>query len=256
MASTPRLRMFAGPNGSGKSTLNEVLAPELLGVYLNPDQIEAAIRTRGFLDVRAYGVAVDDQVDSLLMSFLGESTLLRDASLSGDVAKLSASGGLIDFSHVEVNSYHASVVADFLRHRLLQQKTSFTLETVMSSPTKVDLLARAQHLGYRTYLYFVATADPTINISRVENRVRKGGHGVPKDKIVNRYHRSIGLLKQAISHTNRAYIFDNSSHDKAHVWLAEITDGRTIEIKASEIPEWFSAAVLRDATPSSPGERL
>jgi predicted ABC-type ATPase len=101
MASTPRLRMFAGPNGSGKSTLNEVLAPELLGVYLNPDQIEAAIRARGFLDVRAYEVAVDD---------------------------------------------------------------------------------------------------------------------------------------------------------KAHVWLAEITDGRTIEIKASEIPEWFSAAVLRDATPASPIE--
>ena len=32
--------------------------------------------------------------------------------------------------------------------------------------------------------------------------------------------------------------------------------GRTIEIKASEIPEGFSAAVLRDATPASPGERL
>ena len=61
-------------------------------------------------------------------------------------------------------------------------------------------------------------------------------------------------MKQAISHTSRAYIFDNSSHHKAHVWLAEITDGRTIEIKASEIPEWFSAAVLRDATPASPGE--
>ncbi len=155
---------------------------------------------------------------------------------------------------MEVNSYHASVVADFLRHRLLEQKTSFTLKTVMASPTKVALLARAQHLGYRTNLYFVATADPTINISRVENRMRTGGHGVPEDRIVNRYHRSIGLLKQAIRHTNRGHIFDNSSHDKARVWLAEITDGRTIEIKAREIPEWFSAAVLRDDTPASPGE--
>lgn len=90
MATAPRLRMFAGPNGSGKSTLIEVLTPELLGVYLNPDSIEAAIRARGLLDVRAYGVAVDDQLDSHLMNFLGESTLLRDAALSGDVAKLSA----------------------------------------------------------------------------------------------------------------------------------------------------------------------
>ncbi len=184
------------------------------------------------------------------MTFFGESTLLRDAGLSADVERLTSSGGRIDFSRVEINSYHASVVADFLRHQLLEQRTSFTLETVMSSPDKVALLARAQSLGYRTYLYFIATDDHEINISRVENRVRQGGHGVPKHKIVSRYHRSIGLLKKAVGHANRAFIFDNSGHDKDRVWLAEITDGRTIEIKARQIPEWFSRAVLRDATPA------
>ena len=35
----PRLRMFAGPNGSGKSTIKEVIEPQLLGVYINPDEI-------------------------------------------------------------------------------------------------------------------------------------------------------------------------------------------------------------------------
>jgi hypothetical protein len=39
--SVPRLRMVAGPNGSGKSTIKSVLPSELLGVYLNPDEIEA-----------------------------------------------------------------------------------------------------------------------------------------------------------------------------------------------------------------------
>lgn len=33
--------MFAGPNGSGKSVLKSYLPKELLGVYLNPDEIEA-----------------------------------------------------------------------------------------------------------------------------------------------------------------------------------------------------------------------
>lgn len=41
--------MFAGPNGSGKSTLKSVLIPELLGVYLNPDEIEATIKRTGTL---------------------------------------------------------------------------------------------------------------------------------------------------------------------------------------------------------------
>ncbi len=39
MSHVQRLRMFAGPNGSGKSTLKSVLRPELLGVYINPDDI-------------------------------------------------------------------------------------------------------------------------------------------------------------------------------------------------------------------------
>ncbi len=55
--SIPRMRMFAGPNGSGKSTINAVIRPELLGVYINPDDIEKAIRAQGdFLDLVSYGV--------------------------------------------------------------------------------------------------------------------------------------------------------------------------------------------------------
>ena len=48
-AATPRLRMFAGPNGSGKSTFKSVIGPELLGIYINPDEIEKEIAAAGFL---------------------------------------------------------------------------------------------------------------------------------------------------------------------------------------------------------------
>ena len=30
--------MFAGPNGSGKSRLKSVIADDLLGIYINPDE--------------------------------------------------------------------------------------------------------------------------------------------------------------------------------------------------------------------------
>ena len=49
--------MFAGPNGSGKSALKSVLPPELLGVYLNPDEIEAQIRRDGWLVLADFGVS-------------------------------------------------------------------------------------------------------------------------------------------------------------------------------------------------------
>ena len=49
--SVSRLRMFAGPNGSGKSTIKSVLQPELLGVYINPDEIEAELLEPGKSEV-------------------------------------------------------------------------------------------------------------------------------------------------------------------------------------------------------------
>ena len=148
-----------------------------------------------------------------------------------------------------MDSYLASVIADFLRGRLLESQRTFTFETVMSHPGKVALLEQAQQLGYRTYLYYVATENPRINVSRVENRVRLGGHPVPADKIEERYHRSLDFLLSAIRYTNRAYIFDNSGEGTDRTWLAEITDGRELELKTDRVPSWFKRAVLDKIQP-------
>ena len=196
--------MFAGPNGSGKSTLKSYLPAALLGVYLNPDEMEQEIRQQGFLDFTAYGVTTTaDEV----LPFFQNSSFLGSAGCSEAARQLTFSQNRLEFGTVAVNSYLASVASDFLRHKLLAQQTSFTLETVMSHSSKVELLAQAQSAGYRTYLYFVATDDPAINISRVRSRVKLGGHAVPEDKIVERYSRSLALLMDAIRHSNRAYIF-------------------------------------------------
>jgi len=247
--SIPRLRMFAGPNGSGKSTLKSYLPSALLGVYLNADEIEADISRQGFLDFSAYEV-VTTAAEAL--SFFTGSEFLRSANLSAAARQVTFADGRLIFGQVAVNSYLASVAADFLRQKLLVQRVSFTFETVMSHESKVALLAQAQAAGYRTYLYFVATDDPAINISRVRNRVGLKGHNVPEDRIAPRYHRSLDLLMGAIRHTNRAYVFDNSvyNEDKKHTWLAEITDGRKLELKSDWIPAWFKRAVLDKFTPA------
>jgi predicted ABC-type ATPase len=242
------MRMFAGPNGSGKSVLKSYLLPKLLGVYLNPDEIEAGIKRDGWLDLRAIGVETTAEE---ALPFFVESNFLKAEGLDREVGRLGFADGRLDFTGVAVNAYFASVAVDFLREKLMEQKATFTFETVMSHPSKVTLLAKAQEVGYRTYLYYVATDDPAINISRVQNRVKLKGHDVPEDRIAPRYHRSLELLMEAIRHTNRAYVFDNSTDnaDHKHTWLAEITDGRTLELKADRIPAWFKRAVLDKINP-------
>jgi predicted ABC-type ATPase len=174
--------MFAGPNGSGKSVLKSHLPAELLGIYLNPDEIEASIRRDGFFDVKALGIKTT--ADEVLPAFAG-SEFLQAEGLAEEAQCLRFEGGRLEFGDVEANAYFASVAADFLRRKLLKEKKTFTLETVMSHSGKVSLLAEAQRAGYRTYLYYVATDDPEINVSRVRNRVGLGGHPVPEDKIVS-----------------------------------------------------------------------
>lgn len=244
--SEPRLRMFAGPNGSGKSTIKSVVPAGLLGVYLNPDEIQKDIEDRGFLNVRDFGV---ETTENEILAFFQNSTLLQKAELDDEAGYLRFTDGKLSFFEVIVNAYFASVAADFLRQKLLERRVSFSFETVMSSPDKVALLEKAQRFGYRTYLYFIATEDPSINVARVKARVNLGGHNVPEDKIVSRYARSLDLLLEAVKHTNRAYLFDNSRQGAAHLWVAEITAARELELKCDPMPLWFQRTVWDKINP-------
>lgn len=234
IADIPRLRMFAGPNGSGKSTIKSLLSAELLGVYINPDDIQYQIQQHGFIDFSDYQITA---MQNEIVRFFDTSFLIQKAGLNGLSKELKVEEDKLYVPTHLINSYLASVLSDFMRQKLLHCKKSFTFETVMSSPDKIEHLKNAQKLGFRTYLYYIATDDPQINISRIEHRVKTGGHSVPKEKIISRYHRSINLLTQAIACTDRAYIFDNSTHH--HVLLAEVTNGSSLELKTDAIPTWF-----------------
>lgn len=233
-----RLRVFAGPNGSGKSTITSVISQELLGIYINPDDIEREIRENGHLDLRKYQIEVSQQE---ILHFFQNSSLLKSSHLLGEVSLLDFKEDSLIFRQTENHDYLAAVTADFIRHQLIKSRKSFSFETVMSHPDKIQLLSQAKAVGYRTYLYYVATEDPQINISRVKQRVKMGGHPVPEDRIISRYYRSLDLLHTAVQNTNRSYIFDNSSHE--HCWLAEITNGQMLEMKVNQIPQWFKTAL-------------
>lgn len=234
----PRLRIFAGPNGSGKSTLNTIINPALLGIYINPDEIEKQIILHKYFDFESFSIQT---TPTEITGFLMNSILLKKAGLVAQVSALEFVDNKIEFKKVMVNSYFAAVIADFIRQKLVETQTSFSFETVMSSSDKIDFLKKAQQKGFRTYLYYVATKAPSINVSRVKNRVKMGGHSVPEDKIISRYRRSLDLLVDAVKSSNRAYIFDNSD-SQGHVLLAEITNGKQIEMKVDLMPDWFKTA--------------
>jgi predicted ABC-type ATPase len=205
-----RFRLFAGPNGSGKSTLYDYLKGKRTihtGLYVSADRIESDIRRNGKFVFNAYRIKVSEPEFQARL----EASGLISARMKRDYAKsLSIQSGQLIVPKSKANSYLASVIAAYLVHKLFQSKQSFCFETVMSHESKIDILRKAQANGYRTYLYFVFTADPKLNQLRVKHRTQLGGHSVPPEKIEQRYYRSMKLLSRALSATNRAYLIDNS----------------------------------------------
>ena len=149
-------------------------------------------------------------------------------------------------------SKQAQAIADFQRDRCLAGGLSFSFETVMSHPSKVDFMIRADDAGYDVTMYFVCTSDPEINVRRVENRVSSGGHDVPHQRIVARYWRSLGLLPDAALVARHTVLFDNSAlvGYLANSLLPNpktglrpvgevIRDGKNYEITLeADVPEW------------------
>ena len=71
----------------------------------------------------------------------------------------------IQFDRSEIDSYLCARIIDYIRLEFLRLKISFTFETVMSHISKVEFLQEAQRQGFKTYLYYVSTVDPLINIA-------------------------------------------------------------------------------------------
>jgi predicted ABC-type ATPase len=239
MSKSKRMRVFAGPNGSGKTTIILDLKTKYsFGVYVNADDIEATLREYRKLDLRWYQVTTNT---SRVQDFFRQSTFAPVKLAIPDLwTFFYVEGDYLSINdELEVNSYIAADVAELLRQILLQEGLSFTYETVMSHTGKLAFMAQAREHGYRVYLYYIATNDPDININRVDIRLAQKGHGVSPEVIRSRYYKSLENLKEAVIHTDRAFLFDNSG-EKSKL-LAEVTNGKevTLEVDAAQLPNWF-----------------
>jgi predicted ABC-type ATPase len=110
----------------------------------------------------------------------------------------------------EVRTAEAQKTADILREECIKAKQSFSFETVMSHPSKLEVLDRAREAGFFVQVFFIGIEDPRINVERVALRVAQGGHDVPIEKIEPRWRRSMDLAADAILRADQAFVFDNS----------------------------------------------
>jgi predicted ABC-type ATPase len=229
-----KLRIFAGPNGSGKSSMYDEIKDKFVTQnYINADNIEKTLNQTHYFNFKDYGLTV---TRSQFLNFYYKSGY-SNALLGENFDNIfTIENDVFKVDNFKINSYLAALLSDFIRYAFIEKSISFCFETVMSDKRKLDIMRLAKSKGFRIYLYFVATEDVRINIERVKMRVQKGGHNVTTEKIRSRYPKTLDLLYDAIKLTDRAYLFDNSD---TMIWFAEITDGRMLELKTPNVPNWY-----------------
>lgn len=140
----------------------------------------------------------------------------------------------------KLNAYAASGLADEIRRQLVQRKESFIFETVFSDPVgdKVKFLKSAEDAGYAVLLIFIGIADSEISEDRVALRVTQGGHGVPEQKLKERFPRILKNLRRAMGEISNVWIYDHSELDAGYRLVATRENRHQPELHGP-VPAWL-----------------
>jgi predicted ABC-type ATPase len=179
----------------------------------------------------------------------GKSTLYRALVASGgiDSALEFVNADLYERDHLQhlvdpqQRSEAAREWADARRDALLHAQVGFVSETVFSHESKLALISQAQALGYRVALYVVSVDDPARLLARVSQRVREGGHGVPAERILQRYPRTMANLRLAVRQADLAFVYDAVEAEHGAHALVAICEKEQTTLLQEPIPAWAAA---------------
>jgi predicted ABC-type ATPase len=94
--------------------------------------------------------------------------------------------GLSPFAPESQNLRAGRLLLERIRE-LAEQSADFGFETTLAGRTYVKLLTNMKASGYRVVMFFLWLPNADMAVARVENRVKEGGHGVPRVDIRRRY---------------------------------------------------------------------
>jgi hypothetical protein len=141
---------------------------------------------------------------------------------------------------LKLDAYEAARLASSIRNELIRQRESFVFETVFSDPAgeKLEFLLGAAQTGYQVVLCFIGLSEALLSVTRVAMRVTQGGHDVPSNKLAERFPRTLGNLRAAVSVLPNVLIFDNSDLRDPYRRVAEFQSGQAVYL-AAPVPKWL-----------------
>ena len=98
---------------------------------------------------------------------------------------------------------------------LINGDESFSIETTLSTKSYASLVKRAHENGFNVQLLYFWLPTPEHAIARVAQRVKEGGHNIPKDVISRRYFAGLkNLFEIYIPIVDYLILVDNSKNPR------------------------------------------
>ena len=139
------------------------------------------------------------------------------------------------------SAVEAGRLAILERRRWLNAGKSFAFETTLSGRREFGLMRDARERGFFVVMHYVGIDSPALCRMRIVERVLKGGHDIPEADLVRRYRRSYENLASAISLTDHAFIWDNSTLNGINP-IAWFSAGALVSC-APDVPRWMERAI-------------
>ncbi len=117
----------------------------------------------------------------------------------------------------------------------LEQGISFTQETTLSGYKTERTAKTAGELGYTVRLYYIGLDTVEESLSRIENRVRRGGHSIHRDDVLRRYQNRWEALKKVLPYCHEGEFYDN---DNGFIKVAEYRNGELLPV-GNHRPRWL-----------------
>jgi len=121
-------------------------------------------------------------------------------------------------------------IRDCISHNI-----SFTQETTLSGYKTEATAKQVKELGYHVRLFYVGLDTLDESLSRIENRVKRGGHNIPHDDVVRRFSSRWEAVAKVLPYCDEAEFYDN---DNGFVTVAKYKNGELQTIGQSS-PRWI-----------------
>ncbi len=123
--------------------------------------------------------------------------------------------------------------------KLFGEGKSFALESTLSGVGHMKTIETAHQLGYQVIIIYTFVDTPDVCVTRIQTRVKNGGHPVPQEDVIRRFTRSKqnfwNIYKELADHW---VLYYNGGDDIVPV--AEQDKGKTVVIFSENLYTIFT----------------